>query len=64
MEIVEKGEDKAAQKKYLEYLESLGFAKYDTVFYFDFMSRGTCQSLLEHRASIFRKVSAELLLKI
>ena len=48
LEIVEKGEDKAAQKKYLEYLESLGFAKYDTVFYFDFMSRGTCQSLLEH----------------
>lgn len=48
LEIVEKGEDKTAREKYLEYLETLGFGEYDTVFYFDFMSRGTCQSLLEH----------------
>lgn len=47
LEIVEKGEDQTARKKYLEYLGSFDFAKYDTVFYFDFMSRGTCQSLLE-----------------
>lgn len=47
LEIVKKGEDKAAKEKYLEYLQILDFAEYDSVFYFDFMSRGTCQSLLE-----------------
>lgn len=47
LEIVVKGEDREARKKYLEYLDTLSFAEYDTVFYFDFMSRGTCQSLLE-----------------
>lgn len=47
LELVEEGEDKEAREKYLKYLETLDFVKYDTVFYFDFMSRGTCQSLLE-----------------
>lgn len=47
LEIVEKGEEKGAREKYLTYLEKLNFDCYDTIYYFDFMSRGTCQSLLE-----------------
>lgn len=47
LEIVEKGEDIAARENYLKYLKTLRFTEYDSVFYFDFMSRGTCQSLLE-----------------
>ena len=47
LEIVEEGEDKIAREKYLEYLKTLDFTNYDRVFYFDFMSKGTCQSLLE-----------------
>ena len=35
------------EKNYRAYLETLGLEGYDTVFYVDFMSRGTCQSLLE-----------------
>lgn len=48
LEIVDKGEDREAQEKYQAYLKTLDFASYDSVFYFDFMSRGTCQSLLEN----------------
>lgn len=48
LEIVEKEVDKQAEGAYLDYLKSLELSKYDIVFYFDFMSRGTCQSLLEH----------------
>lgn len=47
LEIVKKGEDKAAEEHYKDYLKSLGFAEYSSIFYFDFMSKGTCQSLLE-----------------
>lgn len=47
LEIVEKGEDQGAREKYLEYLKTLGVGECAKVFYFDFMSRGTCQSLLE-----------------
>lgn len=47
LEIIKVGEEKETRKNYLEYLQDLGFENYDTVFYFDFMSRGTCQSLLE-----------------
>lgn len=47
LEIVEKGEDKQAEGAYLDYLRTFGLTETELVFYFDFMSRGTCQSLLE-----------------
>ena len=47
LEIVENGKDETARKGYLNYVKALGIDKYDQIYYFDFMSRGTCQSLLE-----------------
>lgn len=47
LEIVENGKDEVAKKNYLAYLRTLNFENFDQIYFFDFMSRGTCQSLLE-----------------
>lgn len=48
LEIVEKGENKEARENYLNYLKGLDFTQFGQIYYFDFMSRGTCQSMLEN----------------
>lgn len=48
LEIVEKGEEKEARESYLDYLREFGMSAYGRIYYFDLMSRGTCQYLLEN----------------
>lgn len=41
------GEDVQAGKRYREYLDKLELGRYEEIYFFDFMSRGTCQWMLE-----------------
>lgn len=47
LQSVNQKEEKEDRKNYLNYLKNLNFESYESIYYFDFMSRGTCQSLLE-----------------
>jgi HAD superfamily hydrolase (TIGR01549 family) len=47
MQAINKPEAEAQKECYLKYLEGLQLEKYEQIYFFDFMSRGSCQYYLE-----------------